>query len=95
MTQQRAIYSQRGLNEELKMPHVIIKMYTGRSESQKQALTTAVVDNLVKITGCKERSVSVAIEEFDPQEWAEKVYKPDIIGNTKHLIKKPGYNLFK
>jgi 4-oxalocrotonate tautomerase len=77
------------------MPHVIIKMYTGRSDAQKQALTEAIVDDLVKIAGCRQRSVSVAIEEIDPQDWVEKVYKPDIIGNSNHLVKKPGYNPFE
>jgi 4-oxalocrotonate tautomerase len=39
-----------------------------------------------------EESVSVAIEEFDPRDWAEKVYKPDIVSKRKQLYKKPGYD---
>ena len=40
-----------------------------------------------------EESVSVAIEEVKPEDWAEKVYKPDIVKNPEKLCKKPGYNL--
>jgi 4-oxalocrotonate tautomerase len=39
--------------------------------------------------------VSVAFEEVDPNDWAEKVYKPDILNNEENLYKKPGYNPFK
>lgn len=38
-----------------------------------------------------EESVSVAFEEIDSQDWAEKVYKPDIVGKAETLFKKPGY----
>ena len=40
-----------------------------------------------------EESVSVAIEEVKPQDWAEKVYKPDIPNEWEKLYKKPGYDL--
>jgi 4-oxalocrotonate tautomerase len=42
-----------------------------------------------------EESVSVAIEEVKPQDWAEKVHKADILNNWQNLYKKPGYNLFE
>ena len=41
---------------------------------------------------CAETSVSVSIEDVEPDDWVEKVYKPDIIGEPDKLYKKPGYN---
>jgi 4-oxalocrotonate tautomerase len=41
---------------------------------------------------CAEQSVSVAIEDVEPAEWGEKVYKPDILGNWDKVYKKPGYS---
>jgi 4-oxalocrotonate tautomerase len=38
-----------------------------------------------------EDSVSVAMEEVEPHQWMEKVYKPDILGKPKQIYKKPGY----
>ena len=29
---------------------------------------------------CTEQSVSVSIEDIEPQDWVEQVYKPDILG---------------
>jgi 4-oxalocrotonate tautomerase len=37
----------------------------------------------------------VAIEEVTPDDWAEKVYKPDIVNNKKNIIVTPGYNPFQ
>jgi 4-oxalocrotonate tautomerase len=76
------------------MPHVIVKLYPGRSEEQKARLAEEIAKDVVAIAKCEEKSVSVAIEEISPEDWAEKVYKPDILNNQKNLYKKPGYNPF-
>jgi 4-oxalocrotonate tautomerase len=77
------------------MPHVIVKLYPGRSEEQKTRLAEEIVKDVITIAKCEEKSVSVAFEEVKPEEWAEKVYRPDILGNHKRLYKKPGYNPFE
>jgi 4-oxalocrotonate tautomerase len=41
-----------------------------------------------------EASVSVAMEEVKPEDWTEKVYKPDIEGKWDKLYQKPGYDPF-
>jgi 4-oxalocrotonate tautomerase len=70
------------------MPHVIFKLYPGRSAQQERTLAEA-------IEKCEEKSVSVAIEEIWPEDSAEKVYKPDILDKPQRLYKKPGYNPFE
>lgn len=74
------------------MPHVIIKLYPGRSEDQKKRLTDEITRNMVSIIKCEEKSISIAFEEITPEEWTEKVYKPDIMNNEDKLYKKPGNN---
>jgi 4-oxalocrotonate tautomerase len=76
------------------MPHVIVKLHPGRSELQKTRLAEEIVKDVVAIAKCEEKSVSVAIEEIKPEDWAEKVYRPDILDNQQRLYKKPGYNPF-
>ena len=77
------------------MLHVIVKLYPGRSEEQKKQLAEEIVKDVIAITKCKEKSVSVAFEEVEPVDWPEKVYKPDIIDNSDTIYKKPGYNPFE
>jgi 4-oxalocrotonate tautomerase len=86
------------LSEELTeraMPHISVKLYPGRSEQQEIRLAEQIVKDVVALMKCGEESVSVAIEEIQPEDWAETVYKPDILGNWEKLYKKPGYNPFE
>jgi 4-oxalocrotonate tautomerase len=77
------------------MPHVIVKLYPGRTEEQKKRLAEEIVRDVVEIAKCAEKSVSVAFIEVPPEEWAEKVYKPDILQSDAKLYKEPGYNPLK
>jgi 4-oxalocrotonate tautomerase len=74
------------------MPHIIVKLYPGRTEEQKKRLADEIVRAVVEIAECAEKSVSVAIEEVHPDDWTEKVYKPDILNSAHRLYKKPGYD---
>ena len=75
------------------MPHVIVKLWPGKSEQQKTQLAEAIAKNVMDVLHYGEESVSVAIEEVKPQDWAEKVYKPDIVNSLEKLYKKPGYTM--
>ena len=80
-------------SKEIIDPHVIVKLYPGRSEQQKIRLAEQIVKDVVAIIKCGEESVSVAIEEIKAEDWAEKVYKPDILNTPGKLYKKPGYSM--
>ena len=77
------------------MPHVVVKLYPGRTEQQKTRLAEEIAKDVVAIAICEEKSVSVAIEEITPEAWAEDVYRPDILNQPEKLYKKPGYNPFE
>ncbi|HXH51682.1 MAG TPA: tautomerase family protein [Terriglobia bacterium] len=77
------------------MPHVIVKLYPGRSEQMKTRLAEEVAKGVMNVLNFGEESISVAIEEIEPQDWAEKVYKPDILDKPERIYKKPGYNPFE
>jgi 4-oxalocrotonate tautomerase len=69
------------------MPHVIVKLWPGKSEQQKTRLAEAITKDVMDVLQYGEESVSVALEEIQPQDWAEKVYKPDIQNNPDKLYK--------
>lgn len=73
------------------MPHVIIKMHSGRDEEIKQRCAKAVAKAIEESLPVDVSRISVSIEEFAPSEWKEKVYGPDIIEKNKDLYIKPGY----
>ena len=73
------------------MPHVIVKLVPGKSEQNKTRLAEAIVKNVMDILQYDEDAISVSIEEVHPEDWAEKVYQPDIVSHAEQLYKKPGY----
>jgi 4-oxalocrotonate tautomerase len=75
------------------MPHVIVKLWPGKSEQQKTRLAEAITKDVMDIFDYGEESASVAMEEIKPQDWAAEVYKPDILDHPEKLYKKPGYTM--
>ena len=75
------------------MPHVIVKLWPGKSEQQKTHLAETIVKDVMNVLHYGEESVSVSIEEVRSQDWAQEVYKPDIQQKWDKLYKKPGYTM--
>lgn len=74
------------------MPHVIVKLWPGKSEQQKTRLAEAITRDVMNILNYGEESVSVAFEEVKSRDWLENVYKPDILNKWDNVYKKPGYD---
>ncbi len=75
------------------MPHVIVKLYPGRTESQKQLCAEKITQAIIESIGAEDKSISVAFEEIPREQWKEAVYQPDIVSKENTLYKKPGYNM--
>jgi 4-oxalocrotonate tautomerase len=74
------------------MPHVIVKLWPGKSERQKARLAERIAQAVMDVLDYGEESVSVAMKEVEARDWAEKVYKPDIVDKPGQIYKKPGYD---
>ncbi len=75
------------------MPHVIVKLWPGKSEEQKIRLAERITNDVMSVLNYGEEAVSVSIEEVKSEDWKEKVYKPDILNSPGKLYKKPGYEM--
>jgi len=73
------------------MPHVIVKLWPGKSEQQKKKLAAKITEAVMSTLHYGEESVSVGIEEVKAADWTEQVYKPDIIAKRGTIYKEPGY----
>ena len=73
------------------MPHVIVKLWPGKSAEQKRRLSDAIVWDVTSILNYGDESVSVAFDEVASNEWTDSVFNPDIIGKWDSLTKEPGY----
>ncbi len=75
------------------MPHVIVKLWPGKSEEQNAQLAERITKDVMAVLNYGEESVSVSIEEVKSGDWKEKVYKPDMLNSPGKLYKKPGYTM--
>lgn len=73
------------------MPHVVVKCYPGRSDEQKTKLAEKIATDIEEIMGAPASSVSVAIEEVNPDNWYTQVWDNEIEPQMDTLYKKPGY----
>jgi 4-oxalocrotonate tautomerase len=74
------------------MPHVIVKLWPGRTEEQKHQLADEFTKAINKVLGVPADNVSVGFEEVAPEDWKEKVWNPDIRDKAGTLYKKPNYD---
>jgi 4-oxalocrotonate tautomerase len=75
------------------MPHVIVKLWPGKTEKQKKELAERITQAVTEVLHYGDESVSVAFEEVTAKDWKEKVYKADILNRPEKLYKKPGYTM--
>ena len=74
------------------MPHVNIKYYaTDLTEAQEAAFINAVTGAVTTTFGCADDVVSIALEPVEPQDWTDRVYRPEIEGRPELLRKSPSY----
>ena len=69
------------------MPHVVVKMYPGRTREQKEKMAERITQALKETIGCEEKSISIAVEEVPSEEWNQRVYQPEIMGKADTLLK--------
>ncbi|MCD8219273.1 MAG: 4-oxalocrotonate tautomerase family protein [Ruminococcus sp.] len=72
------------------MPHIIIKMLQGRTDEQKKAAAQQVAEALEKAIGCNGDHISVAVEDYTPQQWQD-VFQTEVVEST-HLFVEPHYD---
>lgn len=75
------------------MPHVIVKLWPGKSDQQKTRLADKIAKDVMDVLNYGEESVSVGFEEVSSKDWKENVYEPDIKNKRAKLFKKPGYEM--
>lgn len=75
------------------MPHVIVQLWPGKSEEQKERLAEQITQSVTEVLHYGDESVSVAFEEISANDWAEKVYRNQILAHPEKLYKKPGYTM--
>ena len=76
------------------MPHVDIKCFPrDLNDEQKTALAADIAEVIIRHFNSKDGSVSVALNQVNPEDWKEQVWDTEIGPKLDVLIKKPGYSM--
>lgn len=75
------------------MPHITVKMFPGRDDAIKQKLTDKIEQLFIEELGASSDSLSIGIEDIQPEDWTESVVKPDILDKKESITKMPGYDI--
>lgn len=76
------------------MPHVDIKCFPrDLNDEQKTALATDIAEVIIRHLNSKPGSISVALNEVNPDEWKTQVWDTQIAPQAETLIRKPEYEM--
>ena len=75
------------------MPHIVVKMFPGRTAQQKFDLAEALAKAMMSSLGTPESAISVGIEDIEKADWMDKVARPEIAAKPAVIFKKPGYEI--
>ena len=67
------------------MPYIDIKAYK-KNEEIKKKVVDQINDIFVKEWGCPPQAISISIEEFQPDEFEEKIQKAEVNVNKEKMM---------
>jgi len=67
------------------VPYIAIKAYP-KDEDVKKKVVDEINEVFIKYWGCPKEAISISLEEFAPEEWEEKVVKPQIETNMDKMM---------
>ena len=75
------------------MPYIAIKAYP-KDEETKKKVVSEINEIFLKYWGCPPEAISISMENFPPEEWEEKVVKPEIEKKTDKMMILSGVKKF-
>lgn len=66
------------------MPYIAIKSYP-KDEETKKLLVEKINDVVMEVMGCPPQAITISLEEILPEEWEEKIVKPEIEPNLDKM----------
>lgn len=67
------------------MPYISIKCYP-KDEEVKKKMVDKINEAFLEVWGCPQEAITISIEEVAPDEWQQKVVKPEIEPNKDKMM---------
>lgn len=66
------------------MPYIAIKSYP-KDEETKKLLVEKINDVVMEVVGCPPQAITISLEEILPEDWEDKIVKPEIEPNLDKM----------
>ncbi|NLK36783.1 MAG: hypothetical protein GX299_01700 [Epulopiscium sp.] len=76
------------------MPYIAIKSFP-KDEATKKAVVEKINRIFLEEWGCPQQAITISMEEIAPQEWEEKVVKPEIESKKENMMILSGEKCYK
>jgi len=67
------------------MPYIAIKAWP-KDEETKKKVVEEINEVFLKHWGCPQEAISISLEEYSPDEWEEKVVKPEVLTKLDKMM---------
>ncbi len=67
------------------MPYIAIKAWP-KDEATQRALAERINEALLEVWKCPQEAISISLETVQPEDWEEKVQKPEIDAHPEKML---------
>ena len=67
------------------MPYIAIKSFP-KDQETKQAVVERINQLFLEVWGCPQEAITISIEDVSPEDWDERIVKPEIEPHPEQMM---------
>lgn len=76
------------------MPYIAIKSFP-KDQATKELVVEKINEIFLEVWGCPQEAITISIEDVTPEDWHEKIVKPEIDPKKENMLILSGKKCYK
>ena len=76
------------------MPYIAIKSFP-KDQATKETVVEKINEIFLEVWGCPQEAITISIEDVIPEDWEQKIVKPEIEPGTENMMILSGKRCYK
>ena len=76
------------------MPYIAIKSFP-KDQATKEIVVEKIKEIFLEVWGCPQEAITISIEDVAPEDWDEKIVKPEIDPKMENMMILSGKKRYK
>ena len=76
------------------MPYIAIKSFP-KDQATKELVVEKINEIFLEVWGCPQEAITISIEDVVPEDWDEKIVKPEIDSKMENMMILSGKKRYK